>query len=180
LEPTLASIAASYRANIERAHGASVETLTAFRDAGADLARAKDVLGRGKFGRWRNTDLKVSKGWASRLMELHRDWADVETARAWAFEYMPKTRITRNAYGVDGALALLKVWRERAPQAGNGDRAPAPRAQVPKPKSKKALAQRDHKITAQNRYIKLLQGMLHDLGAEFPPMEDEEVEVART
>src|SRR5271166_4910792 len=118
--------------SLQRGKQSGLASLEAHRDAGAALRELKELLPRGQFGPEAQARCGCSKQWRACLIKLDCEWDKIEAARRWA-----KTNgreLFRKAYTVDGALALLKVWR----RAENGDAGPkaATRARRPGPKDR--------------------------------------------
>lgn len=105
----------SIKGNMIQAEGAGLDTLRAFRFIGDSLGEAKDILGKGDFGKWAEAEFGFSKEWRARLMRLAKLWEGVEAAMLWA---QGEGRILgRKEYSVDGALALLAEWAREQPEA---------------------------------------------------------------
>lgn len=114
---TLEAIKAEVANNLDRATGAGLDTLLAFRDIGRGLLEAKEAIGtspKGAFGKWCDENLTFSKEWRARLMRLASDWKGVQAAMAWA-QRMGRI-LGRKEYSVDGALSLLAEWIKAAPE----------------------------------------------------------------
>jgi hypothetical protein len=153
------SLVASCNEFLQRGKQGGQASLEAFRDAGAALFELKELLPRGEFGRVANERCRCSKQWRARLMQLSQEWDEFLAALRWAEADAPE--LLRKAYSVDGALALLKVWR----RAENGDAGPKAAPRAPRPGS-------------EDREIAHLKGMLN-AGVRFIAVLEEEL-AART
>jgi hypothetical protein len=116
------AICAGVLSSLHSGTNSSWESLQAHCQAGIGLMRLKEMLPHGQFLNEVKTRFGIGKQWSASLMKLAHDWDDIEHAVTWARESGPLS------LSVDGALALVKKWR----QAMSGDIAddtPAPEPQ---------------------------------------------------
>jgi hypothetical protein len=119
----------------------SWESLQAYRQAGIGLMQLKDMLPHGQFLKEVEIRFRIGKSWAASLMRLADKWDDVERAVNWMREKGPLS------LSVDGALALVKKWR----QAMSGDAAdhrPAPERQR-RPAGTRRMAKAEEELHQQ-------------------------------
>jgi hypothetical protein len=138
-------------------------SLEAHRDAGAALLELKELLPRGQFGPIAKARCGCSKQWRARLMQLNREWDDVQAAMRWA-ESCGRD-LGRKAYSVDGALALVNQWR----RAGRGDAPPAKNSPSVRPRLLRENALLRDRVSALKAQVALLE---EELAAFAPPVSD--------
>jgi hypothetical protein len=148
---------------LQRGTDASLASLEAHRDAGAALLELKELLPRGRFGPIAKARCGCSKQWRARLMQLNREWDDVQAAMRWA-EGCGRD-LGRKAYSVDGALALVKQWR----RAECGDAPPAKSSRSAKPLLLRENALLRDRVSALKAQVALLE---EELAAFAPPVSD--------
>jgi hypothetical protein len=151
----LESLIARCTESLQRGKEGGMASLEAHQDAGAALVELKDLLPRGKFGPVAEQRCGCTRQWRARLMELSRHWHDVQAALRWAEADAPE--LLRKAYSVDGALALIKVWR----RVNNGHARPARKPRTAKTGSGSILhrevAALKQKLSAAAGYIAALE-----------------------
>lgn len=113
-------ITQQFKATLHNAGQCGWKSLEAHRDAGHLLAKLKDQVPRGQFGRIVKELCGCEKPWSARLRYLDKRWNEVLSAFAWA--QSDGQILGRRAYSVDGAVALVHRWEKRnanAPDAAN-------------------------------------------------------------
>jgi hypothetical protein len=90
--------------------GNNLDGLKAHSRAGQRLIELKAHLDHGKFEPVVEARLGIKRQRRAQLMKLARKFSETQTAIEWA---KANDRLTRSAYSVDGALALLKAWQHR-------------------------------------------------------------------
>jgi hypothetical protein len=142
--------------SLQRGKQGGLASLEAHRDAGAALVELKDLLPHGKFGAVANERCGCSKQWRVLLMRLCREWGDLQVALRWAERDRPE--LIRKAYSVEGALAVLNLWRRV--QTGDG---PPSRSRTGKPSFASILrenARLKEDLSAAAAYIAFLEEKL--------------------
>jgi hypothetical protein len=147
-QPEIDALVAHYKESLERGRQSGLESLQAFRDAGAALCQIKDIAGRGKFGAIADQRCGRSKQWRARLMMLDRNWDDIKRALQWA-EGLSR-ELGARAFSVDGALALLKEWR----RAQDSTTHPTTRATRSRPVGREALLREMATLKSENAALK--------------------------
>jgi hypothetical protein len=179
-QPKIETLVARCKESLERARESGLASLQAFRDAGAALRQIKGIVPRGKFGAIAQQLCGCSKQWRARLLELDRDWGDVQTSLEWAKGH--GRELGRRAYSVDGALALLKEWRRSQHTAAR----PTARATRSHPAGTEALVREIAELKSENAALKnrlsvakaysvALEGQLAALQSSMPatqPLDD--------
>jgi hypothetical protein len=140
--------------SLQRGKQSGLASLEAHRDAGAALRELKELLPRGQFGSVAQARCGCSKQWRACLIKLDCEWDNIEAARRWA--ETNARELLRRAYSVDGALVVLKAWR----QAQNGDPQPKQKHGPRKPRSPSAereIADLKQRVSAAVNYIAVLE-----------------------
>ena len=73
------------------------------------FSKLKELLPWGQFGPVAEARCGCSKQWRARLMQLNREWENVQAAMRWAESC--GRNLGRRTYSVDGAVALVNEWR---------------------------------------------------------------------
>ena len=150
------------RCNQSLQHGmeGGLASLEAHRDAGAALLELKELLPWGQFGPVAEARCGCSKQWRARLMQLNREWENVQAAMRWAESC--GRNLGRRAYSVDGAVALVNEWR----RAEAGDARPSKSARSAKPRMEAILRESailKERLSAAAAYIAGLEDELAEL-----------------
>lgn len=88
---------------LARGRDGGLQSLEAYREAGAALRALKERLPRGEFGHVADECCGRFKQWRARLRTLDREWGAVEAALRWAEG--AGRQLGAKAYSVDGASA---------------------------------------------------------------------------
>jgi hypothetical protein len=155
-ETAVESLIARCNESLQRGKDGGLASLTAYRDAGVALLELKEILPRGQFGPVATERCACSKQWRARLMEVAREWDDLQVTLQWAERHRPE--LIRKVYSVDGALAVLRLWR----RAQTGD-APTNRCRTGKPSLASILrenARLKEDLNAAAAYIEFLEKKL--------------------
>jgi hypothetical protein len=153
-EAVLEGLVDRCNASLQCGEQGGLKSLEAYRDAGAALRELKELLPRGEFGPVAEARCQCCKQWRARLMQLDREWNNVLTALQWAES--SRRQVGRKAYSVDGALALIKVWRK----AERGNAPTNPTCRTAKPSSASLLHENavfKDRLSAATGLIKVLE-----------------------
>lgn len=152
-EVAVAKIAEQITASLRKAGGCGWDSLEAHRQAGRLLIELKKILRRGEFGPVAEEKCGCKKQWRARLMALARNWENVQAAFDWAGS--TGIALGRGAYSVDGALALVRLWRRATSEV------PADKKTVGATKGKKP------RNTAASSELEAVRGQLNDAMTEL-------------
>jgi chromosome segregation ATPase len=108
-EAALAEYARRAKDALQRGETAGADALEAFREAGREISKMKEILPHGSFGSEVERLCGCSLQWARRLMKLHRDWDDYQSALSWSQK--TTNGCTGKRQSVDGALAIVNEWK---------------------------------------------------------------------
>jgi hypothetical protein len=177
------------RMALDRANRAGRHSLDAYREAGAELRKMKEIIKRGQFGAEVKKRCGCTRQWAARLMRLDEDWGDFEAALKWA------NGVGVNEFTVDSALALINRYRIRNDEQSSGREQPSPKPAKEELRTALSTAKRDldaatkqhaaaqevlkSQLAAANAYIWLLEVKIRSETTTSNPKPFEEGQLRR-